>query len=144
MYHDLLPAHLTRYRPSPRALARIYEMPRETRTLDDWHRVRHNDLPAFGDAALTIEARRVSARLDVEPDRYVRAWLLARLDAVAAERRRRRAPARPAEPDFGSGGLSGTDSLRGLRFAAKSPEAVTVLASGATLTPVRGGGRRGR
>ena len=82
---------------SPRGLDRTYELPNQNRSLEDWHRVRHLDLPLLDAVALDVEAFRVMSRLSCEPDANRRAWLVERRDAVRAERdaRRRGSP----EPD---------------------------------------------
>lgn len=71
-------------------LDRIYSLPNPYRSIDDWFRTRHEDLPGLSDRELTREIRRVSARLDFEwPERGH--WLWARLDACHAEQGKRRA-----------------------------------------------------
>ena len=82
---DQAPAHLA----GSGNLERVYELPRDTRSSDDWHRRRHQDLPGLSDFDLTRDARRVAQRLDYESDPFAQAWLRERLDRVAAERRSR-------------------------------------------------------
>jgi len=71
-------------------LDRTYELPNQNRSLEDWHRVRHLDLPSLDAVALDVEAFRVMSRLSCEPDANRRAWLVERRDAVRAERDARR------------------------------------------------------
>ncbi len=85
----IAPTHLNRQPVTPRGLDRIYEMPRETRSLDDWYRRRNLDLPGFNDLDLDRERFRLSARIAYEPDPCHRAWLVARREAVLTEQRRR-------------------------------------------------------
>ncbi len=79
------------YSPRDRSLDHIYRLPRDTASLEEWHRRRQLDLAAMDDAALAAEALRVVHRFSYEPDRYRRAWLAERRDAMQAERRRREA-----------------------------------------------------
>lgn len=82
--------HLDRQAPE-RWLDRLYPMPRECRSIDDWHRARNLDLPFFDAGNLDRERFRVSARIAHDHDRHRRAWLTERRDLVAREQRRRSA-----------------------------------------------------
>ena len=85
--------HLHRQPPSSRSLDRLYPMPKDGRSIDDWYRNRNLDLERLDDADLDHEAFRVAARLAYETDRRHRAWLLERREAVRQERARRRGAA---------------------------------------------------
>ena len=80
--------------PSPRQLDRLYPLPRETRSLDDWRRVRHFDLAEMNAGELDCEPFRVLGRLADKTDHGCREWLIGRRAAVQAERRRRAGTAR--------------------------------------------------
>lgn len=80
--------HLDRQAPE-RWLDRLYPMPRECRSADDWHRARNRDIPELADADLDRERFRLSARIAHDPDRHRRAWLAERRDLVAREQRLR-------------------------------------------------------
>lgn len=110
-----MPDHLGRQAPPRRTLDRIYPMPNENKTIDDWHRLRNQDLASFDELDLDREFVRVTHRMAFEPDRYRLEWLMARRAAVRTEQRRRRGAPEPAA------GRAGWSPL-----------------------PVRGGGRRGR
>lgn len=76
--------------PFPDAfLEKIYALPQPMRTIDDWRRLHGQDLQYLDDLALQRERRCVERRLDYEQDVLRRAWLMQRLAAVEAERRRR-------------------------------------------------------
>lgn len=72
-----------------RALDRLYSLPRETASLEEWHRRRQLDLAELSDLDLDREAFGVAMRLyrDRDPARVT--WLVARREAIRAERRRR-------------------------------------------------------
>ena len=70
-------------------LERLYAMPRETATWEDFERRRHGDLPAMSDPELAREFRRVQRRADYESDVAALAWLEGRLDAIRLEQGRR-------------------------------------------------------
>ncbi len=72
-----------------RALDRLYPMPRPTRTIEEWVRLHHRDLPDLSDLDLDREAFAVARRLCRDRDACRVAWLVERRDAVRAERRRR-------------------------------------------------------
>ncbi|MDP9363880.1 MAG: hypothetical protein M3Q10_06585 [Chloroflexota bacterium] len=96
----ITPRQRDRQAPSPATLERIYQLPRDTRSLDDYHKNRNRDLPGLDEVELACEAHRVLSRLSYEPDRSTRGWLIARLGAIEAERRGRyanttRLPPRP-------------------------------------------------
>ena len=78
------------YSRDDRRLERIYAMPRDCRSLEDYDRGRHLDLPGLTDDDLDREAIRVAHRWAYEPDRAPRGWLTERRDAIRAERDRRR------------------------------------------------------
>lgn len=71
------------------ALDRLYLLPRDTRSCEDWDRRRHLDLAALSDLDLDREAWGVAARLYRDRDPGAVAWLVTRRDAIRAERRRR-------------------------------------------------------
>jgi len=108
---------------SPRYLDAVYRMPNENRSLDDYYRARHLDVPHLDDLDLVLEERCVLARLSYEGNRECRSWLIARRDAILRERRRRQTTNRPA-------GLPAPPAAR--------------ADAGRAMVPVRGRGRRGR
>ena len=88
----MLPSRMGGRQPKPpQELDRLYELPNETRSLSDWYRLRHLDLPALDDIELACEANRVLSRLSYEDDRGRRAWLNERRAATEQERRHRQA-----------------------------------------------------
>ena len=111
----------------PRDLDRIYAMPNENRSLDDYHRARHLDLPRLDDLDLVLEERCVLARLAYDGDWGRRAWLIERRGAIQHERRRRRSTSTRSPGLFAP--------------PYPHPERADV---GRPVVPVRGGGRRGR
>ncbi len=117
-------AHRRRQAPTLEMLDRLYELPRDGRSIDDWHRARHYDLPTLDDLALACEDHRVMTRLAYDPGRARREWLVGRRLAIAEERRRR-----------------GRSSI-----SQKSPSNSPAPGNTGewTPTPIRGGGRRGR
>ena len=74
-----------------RALDRLYPMPRPTRTIEEWARLHHHDLPELSDLDLDREAFDLARRLCRDRDRGRVAWLVERRDALRAECRRRAA-----------------------------------------------------
>jgi hypothetical protein len=70
-------------------LEKIYPMPRMTRSLEEWYRFRHEDLPGLDDATLAREGRRAQWRADLDADPDRRRWLTERVAAVEAERQLR-------------------------------------------------------
>ncbi len=72
-----------------RSLDRLYLLPRDTRSWEDWDRRRHLDLAALSDLDLDREAWGVAARLYRDREPGAVAWLVTRRDAIRAERRRR-------------------------------------------------------
>lgn len=85
----------------PRLLDRIYPIPRDTVSLEQFERRRHRDLPDLADEVLRQEADRCRLRLWIEENPMHEVWLRERHDQLRAELRRR-APAasapRPAAP----------------------------------------------
>ncbi len=115
--------HLTRQPLADRDLERIYPMPRDTRSSDDYDRCRHRDLPGLADLDLDRAAFGVANRLYHDRDAGRVAWLVERRDAIRAEFRRRRSPQSTNPVSRPSPQPAGCDH---------------------PLIPVRGGGRRGR
>ncbi len=141
---DLL--HL-QYSRSNRSLDRLYRLPRDTVSLEDFERRRHFDLPEMSDLELDAEGFRVRHRLAYDPDKYRRAWLTERLDTIRGERAARQRERRAPEPTAISWrGNFAADAPPRVCDAAKysAAEGLTVP-SGAPIAAVRGGGRhRGR
>lgn len=77
----------------------IYKLPCPLRTLEEFQRGRHEDLPYLDDAALDRDLRLVQLRADADTDPAVRAWLLERLSAGDVEKEsRKRQRAQDAVP----------------------------------------------
>lgn len=72
-----------------RALDRLYPLPRETASLEEWHRRRQLDLVELSDLDLDREECGVATRLYRDRDRAHVAWLVERREAIRAERRQR-------------------------------------------------------
>jgi len=79
-----------------RALDRLYAIPRDTVSLEDWHRRRHLDLPDHSDLDLDRESFGVMLRIYRERHPGAMAWLAERRAAIRRELGRRRAAARSA------------------------------------------------
>lgn len=78
-------------RPLPeRCLDHLYILPKDTRSLEEYQRARHLDLPDLDSVDLSVEAFRVMSRLAREHDSARRGWLAERRSAVRAEQGRRR------------------------------------------------------
>lgn len=92
----MMPSHHRSRQPSPQAIERLYGLPNENRSIDDWYRLRHRDLPAMSDHELDRERTRVRLRAAYEPDRFRLRWLEDRQAAIAAEPRRQRVAPRSA------------------------------------------------
>ena len=94
-------------------LDRLYAIPDPMRSIDDYYKQRHDDLPLLTTEKLHQEARMVRQRADLEDDEIARWWLGQRLDRVRAELTRRRSAPPKMVPDSrtpGSGG--GGDNRR--------------------------------
>ena len=85
----ILRTQLDRQHRPPRSLDRLYDLPNETISIDDWYRLRNLDLPHLDDLELDRERFRLSARIAYEPDWSRRSWLAERRAAVLAEQQRR-------------------------------------------------------
>lgn len=73
-------------------LDNLCEMPQPQRSLEDWERRRHLDLPQFTDEQLATEGRQARRRADYDHDEIRRAWFIERIRAVRHELNRRSNP----------------------------------------------------
>lgn len=127
-------------RPLPeRLLERIYPMPRPALTHEEYQRARHRDLPELDETDLAIEAFRLMSRLAREHDPARRGWLAERREAIRAEQGRRRDADRQA-----SAAPDPVALVWGAPGARRSLTASAPSNGQRPLTPIRGGGRRGR
>lgn len=76
--------------PAP-FVVRLYPLPNPMRSLGDYYRARHEDLPHLDDSDLRAELARVRMRRALEQDAAAAAWLAEREDRLVAELGTRRA-----------------------------------------------------
>lgn len=71
-------------------LEKVCPRPQPLRSLEDWERLHHDDLPHLDDDALAREGRCARLRADLDRDAMRRAWFVGRVAAVGIERTHRR------------------------------------------------------
>ena len=76
--------------PSDRSLDRLYSLPNECLSLEDWFRARNLDLADADDAGLDREDFRLRNRRSYETESARAEWLDERRAAIRLERHRRR------------------------------------------------------
>lgn len=74
---------------APRQLERLYEIPRDCRSFEDYERARHRDLASLDNVELDCEGLRALIRLSLDGDRSRREWLIQRRNAIRQEQARR-------------------------------------------------------
>lgn len=70
----------------------IYPIPRDTVSLEEFQRRRHEDLPELPSAQLERDKDRVRLRMTIDPDPFNAVWLAERRQRLLAEIERRRPP----------------------------------------------------